>query len=105
MTMLVRTESCFPEMNVRVLRPAPVHTVAAELARLRIFVCCCHRLLHWLLVNTEIGPGVLRYLEEQAEGVHDEGQLYDGVVGVPGDGGDGLVARDYLRAAWLLVAA
>ena len=61
-----------------------------------MFVCCwfCHRLLHWL-VSTEIGPGVLRYLEEQVVGIHDEGQLYDGVDNVPGeDGGDGSVARE-----------
>ena len=54
----------------------------------------CHRLHHWL-VNTEIGPGVLRCFEEQVEGIHGEGHLNDGVDDVPGeDGGDGLVARE-----------
>ena len=60
-----------------------------------MFVCCwfCHRLLRWL-VSTEIGPGVLRYLEEQVVGIHGGGQLHDGVDNVPGeDGGDGLIAR------------
>ena len=61
-----------------------------------MFGCCwlCHR-LHHELVNTEIGPGVLRCFEEQVEGIHGGGQLYDGVDDVPGeDGGDGLVARE-----------